>query len=212
MKMNLEIFSQLCVSEQLCEMRWQNTRLFLIKCNFDIGTQQPTLTFPARAACLSVSQKSVVDMWQCLRLLTVNPALPHCVAALAGHITTFKLHTTVNSYGSHGGIVCLYLWWKFCSGFSSALHHFILRKVFTRVKVSPVCTSPLVAPAPDPDTRHQAAPAVSRLESLLVLVTNQTLLVAIGSVGCQPSQGWQTIDAFIYVIWIQQHFGLEKWL
>ena len=84
----------------------------------------------------------VVDMWQCLRLLTVNPALPHCVAALAGHITTFKLHTTVDSYGSHGGIVCLYLWWKFCSGFSSALHHFIWRKVFTRVKVSPVCTSP----------------------------------------------------------------------
>ena len=50
--------------------------LVLIKCNFDIGTQQPTLTFPAGGACLSVSQKSVVDMWQCLRLLTVNPRCP----------------------------------------------------------------------------------------------------------------------------------------
>ena len=144
MKMNLEIFSLHSFASVNSYVRWDDrtSACLLIKCNFDIDTQQPTLTFPAGAACLSVSQKSVVDMWQCLRLLTVNPALPHCVAALAGHITTFKLHTTVNSYGSHGGIVCLYLWWKFCSGFSSALHHFILRKVFTRVKVSPVCISP----------------------------------------------------------------------
>ena len=108
-------------------VRWDDRTpaCFLIKCNFDIGTQQPTLTFPARAACLSVSQKSVVDMWQCLRLLTVNPALPHCVTALAGLITTFKLHTTVDSYGSHGGIVCLYLsmmkilfWIFLCSFFT----------------------------------------------------------------------------------------------
>ena len=138
-------------------------------------------------------------MWQCLRLLTVNPALPHCVAALAGHITTFKLHTTVNSYGSHGGIVSsIYLFWIFLC--SSPFH--FKESIYPRESIASLhlAMSPLVAPAPDPDTRHQAAPAVSRLESLLVLVTNQTLLVAIGSVGCQPSQGWQTIDAFIYVI------------
>ena len=28
-----------------------------------------------------------------------EPALPHCVTALAGPITTFKLHNTLNSHG-----------------------------------------------------------------------------------------------------------------
>ena len=73
-------------------VRWDDSTpacLVLIKCNFDIGTQQPTLTFPAGGACLSVSQKSVVDMWQCLRLLTVNPRCPTvslCWPVLSQHL------------------------------------------------------------------------------------------------------------------------------
>ena len=139
-KMNLKTFSQLCVSEQLCEMRWQNTRLpSFDKVQFWHWHPAAHSHFPSRRCLFKCVTK--VSSWYVAMFAAVDrePALPHCVTALAGPITTFKLHNTVDSHGSHCGIVCfsMNLWWKIYSGFSSVLHPFIVRKVFTRVKVIP---------------------------------------------------------------------------
>ena len=155
LKMNLEIFSQLCVSEQLCEMRWQNTRLpSFDKVQFWHWHPAAHSHFPSRRCLFKCVTK--VSSWYVAMFAAVDrePALPHCVTALAGPITTFKLHNTVDSHGSHCGIVCfsMNLWWKIYSGFSYAFHNF-KESIYPRESNS---MSPLVAPAPDPDTRHQA--------------------------------------------------------
>ena len=175
----------------------------------------------ALSSPLSLSQHSMRCLFKCVTKVSSwyvamfaavdrEPALPHCVTALAGAdpITTFKLHNTVDSHGSHCGIVCFHLhkmknlfWFFLCSSPFHLKKKYLPAWKYCHVAISCTCTR----------SRHQA-PGTRQPPQCLgsshswVLVTNQTLLVAIGSVGCQPSQGWETIDAFIYVLWIQQHF------
>ena len=120
----------------------------LIKCNFDIGTQQPTLTFPAGAACLSVSQKSVVDMWQCLRLLTVNPRCP----TVSLHWPVLSQHlnciTQSNLMAAMVALSANLFWIFLCS---SPFH--CKESIYPRESIA---MSPLVAPATCTRSRHQA--------------------------------------------------------
>ena len=146
----------------ICELRWQNTRLpSFDKVQFWHWHPAAHSHFPSTSCLFKCVTK--VSSWYVAMFAAVDrePALPHCVTALAGPITTFKLHNTVKSYGCHGGIVCFNLhkmknlFWIFLC--SSPFH--FKESIYPRESIA---MSPLVAPAPDPDTRHQAAPAVSR--------------------------------------------------